>query len=234
MVEVAIRLAAPCQLAVPQMLSPANIRYTRALQGLPVTFCNAKRASRIANSPAWGVHVYSSTLWAMGFPLARGSNVTDVTNSICGGVPCLEDHPRYCGILTPAFQPTKRGSAVGFYPKNTPFHRPQNWSTWQWLIIGFTVLPHQLIAPVIHGKTPGLLFLKHPSFSLYLCKEQSSLETKHRKILVILRVHVELLKPGIQNLYLLIISSIPEDFLDVPNDGSSSWSAETWHRHFMS
>ena len=109
MVEVAIRLAAPCQLAVPQMLSPANIRYTRALQGLPVTFCNAKRASRIANSPAWGVHVYSSTLWAMGFPLARGSNVTDVTNSICGGVPCLEDHPRYCGILTPAFQPTKKG-----------------------------------------------------------------------------------------------------------------------------
>ena len=122
MVEVAIRLAAPCQLAVPQMLSPANIPYTRALQGLPVTFCNAQGLLHAA---------------AMGFPLARGSNL-NVTN-ICGGVPCL-DHPRYCGILTPAFQP-KRGllsqRILHFIdPKTGPLGSGS-----------LLVLPHQLIAP---------------------------------------------------------------------------------------
>ena len=199
MVEVAIRLAAPCQLAVPQMLSPANIRYTRALQGLPVTFCNAKKASRIANSPAWGVHVYSSTLWAMGFPLARGSNVTDVTNSICGGVPCLEDHPRYCGILTPAFQPTKKGVGGRLLSQRIlRFIDPKTGPLGSGSLL---VLPFYLISWLPQwymGKLQDSFFWSIHHFHCIFCKEQSSLETKHRKILVILRVHVELLKPGIQ------------------------------------
>ena len=138
--------------------------HSRAFPSLFAT----RRASRISanspgRSPCLQLHAIRA---AMGFPLGRGSNKRFTNRDICVGVLCLEDHPGYCGIPTPAFQPTKFwGSA--FIPKNTPFHRPQEWSTWQWLIIGFTVLPHQLIAPVIHGKTPGL-FLKHPSFSLYL------------------------------------------------------------------
>jgi hypothetical protein len=209
MVEVAIRLAAPCQLAVPQMLSPANIPYTRALQGLPVTFCNAQGLLHAA---------------AMGFPLARGSNL-NVTN-ICGGVPCL-DHPRYCGILTPAFQP-KRGllsqRILHFIdPKTGPLGSGS-----------LLVLPHQLIAPVIHGKTPGLLFMNHPSFSLYLLQGAKFIGNQTQKNPCDLKGACWTSETRDSNLYLLIISSIPEDFLDFPNDGSSSWSAETWHRHFMS
>lgn len=162
----------------------------------------------------------------MGFPLGRGSNKR-FTNSICVGVLCLEDHPGYCGIPTPAFQPTKFwGSA--FIPKNTMFHRPQNWSTWQWLMIGFTVLPHQLIAPVIHGKTPGLLFMKHPSFSLYLLQGAKFIGNQTQKNPCDLKGACSTSTRDSKKNYLLIISSIPEDFLDFPNDGSNSWSAETY------